>query len=353
MVEAVGLGIHGRRRPAGGVGIRHHLLVIPSVLCAAQAAQVMAQATPGAIAIEHQHGCSQLGGDAHLTEQILTGLGTHPNVAGTLVVSLGCETVQGILLHRAIEAHGQRARFVGIQQAGGTLAAIEAGREALADLRDAAASDSAVPVSWPDLVVGLEGAWLSLPPSQAAVFVRVIDRLLAEGATVIQAVPVPQGDGRSGAIGADPASLNVPSILSRGRDARSITITPYAQSIEGQRFKKSGSTGAAGQRFLLMPTPATRIAQKTGLAAAGAHVILSPLVGGLPAGCPVAPVIHVGIAPSARPLAQDVEVMLDVEPPAEAEERLLDALAAVCRDETITESLGTFEMAIHRIAPTM
>jgi len=43
-----------------------------------------------AVAIEHQHGCSQLGGDAHLTEQILTGLGIHPNVAGTLVVSLGC-----------------------------------------------------------------------------------------------------------------------------------------------------------------------------------------------------------------------------------------------------------------------
>jgi altronate dehydratase large subunit len=328
--------------------------VIPSVLCAAQAAQVMAQATPGAVAIEHQHGCSQLGGDAHLTEQILAGLGTHPNVAGTLVVSLGCETVQGILLHRAIEARGQRARFVGIQQAGGTLAAIEAGRAALAELRVAASADSDLPVSWRDLTVGIEGAWLSLPRPQATIFVRVIDRLLADGAAVIQAVPVPRGDGREGRIGTSPAFLDVPPFLSEGRDVRSVTITPYAQFIDRQMVKTSGSVGgAAGQRLLLMPTPATRIAQKTGLAAAGAHVILSPLVEGLPAGCPVAPVVHVGIAPSARPLAQDVEVMLDVEPRAEAEERLLETLAAACLDETITEALGTFEMAIHRIAPTM
>lgn len=324
----------GRRRPGGAVGVRHHLLVIPSVLCAAQAVHMMADGIPGAVAIEHQHGCSQLGGDARLTEQILTGLGTHPNVAGTLVVSLGCETVQGLMLYREIARRGQRAEFVGIQQAGGTLAAISAGREALARLQNSTTPDPAVPISWTDLRVGVEAGWLSLPPAQADVCAHVIDTLLSEGATVIQAVPAaPPGVGRV-------ESAAGVSVLP-GLEGRHTETIPY------------GAPAAAGG-LLLMPAPALRSAQKTGLAASGAHIILSPLTGGLPAGCPVAPVVHVGIAPYARPFANDVEVVLDEKPPRGGAERMaLHALAAACRDETLTETLGAFEMAIHRIAPTM
>lgn len=333
MRDSMSVEASGRRRPGGAVGVRHHLLVIPSVLCAAQAAHVMAEGIPNAVAIEHQHGCSQLGGDARLTEQILTGLGTHPNVAGTLVVSLGCETVQGILLHRAIEHRGQRGEFVGIQQAGGTLAAIQAGREALVRLHDAASADPVVPISWGDLRVGIEASWLSIRPAQGAVFARVIDDLLSRGATVIQAVPAAQVGG--GDVADTPGASLIPGV--DGRQAETIS---YATPI-------------TAKGLVLMPAPETRIAQKTGLAAAGAHVILSPLVDGLPAGSPVAPVVHVGIAPYARAFEGDVETMLDEEPRPSAARAVLDALAAACRDETVTELLGTFEMAIHRIAPTM
>lgn len=349
------LDLRGRRRPAGGIGIRHHFLVIPSVLCAAQAARVVAEGTAGAVAIEHQHGCSQLGGDARLTAQVLTGLGTHPNVAGTLVVSLGCETVQGLLLHRAIEGRGQRARFVGIQQAGGTLRAIEAGREALAHLREAAAADPDVPVSWRDLRVGVEAAWLGLPVPQAEVFARVVARLLSEGATVIQAVP----DAGVAARGSSSVPPALAAALARVSAAPAVRTIPYAASggLDGAAAAGPRAVAAPGRggapTLLVMPAPATRIAQKTGLAAAGAHVILSPLVEGLPAGCPVAPVVHIGIAPYARPLAQDAEVLLDEAPSPGAAEEVLEALAAARREETIAEALGTFEMAIHRIAPTM
>lgn len=323
----------GRRRPGGAVGVRHHLLVMPSVLCAAQAAHMMAEGIPGAVAIEHQHGCSQLGGDARLTEQILTGFGTHPNVAGALVVSLGCETVQGLMLFREITRRGQRAEFVGIQQAGGTLAAISAGREALARLQDAGAPDPAVRISWRDLRVGVEAGWLSLRSPQAGVCARVIDALLSEGATVIQAVPgAPPGLGR---VESAPGVSTLPGLAHR-----------RAETIQ------YGAPAAAGG-LLLMPAPALRSAQKTGLAASGSHIILSPLTEGLPAGCPVAPVVHVGIAPYARPFANDVEVVLEEEPARGAERAALDALTAALRDETGTEMLGAFEMAIHRIAPTM
>ena len=77
------------------------------------------------------------------------------------------------------------------------------------------------------------------------------------------------------------------------------------------------------------------------------------LVEGLPAGCPVAPVAHIGIAPYARPFAADVDVMLDEDPAAGAAQAILEAIGAACRTETVLEALGTFEMAIHRLGPTM
>ena len=321
----------GWKRPDGALGIRRHFLVIPSVVCAAQAARTAAEGAPGAVAIEHQHGCAQLGGDAHLTEQVLAGLGTHPNVAGTLVVSLGCETVQGAALHRSIAGRGQRAEFVGIQQSGGTIAAVAAGRQALERLRNGAASDPEVALTWADLRVGIEAGWLGIPPAQARVFSEVIDRLLRAGATVMQAVP----DGRDGP---DPR----PQVArgAAGPVPRGAATLPYA-------------TPPGGRGAFRMEAPRSRIAQKTGLAAAGAHVILSPLVEGLPAGCPVAPVVHVGIAPHARPFAGDVDVMLDEIPSAGAAAAVVAALGRACLEETALEALGDFEMAIHRIAPTM
>ncbi len=330
MADAALPPLRGWNHPAG-TGVRRHFLVIPSVICAAQAALTMVEGGPGAVAIEHQHGCSQLGGDAHLTEQVLTGLGTHPNVAGTLVVSLGCETVQGVSLHRSIVARGQRAEFVGIQQAGGTGAAVKAGRDALDRLRSAAASDPQVSLDWGDLRVGIEGAWLGVAPGQAQVFLDVIDRLRRAGCTVIQAVPAGGGDATA-------------------------WWRQHTQRISGPQpptSKVAYATRPAGAGVFLMESPPSRIAQKTGLAAAAAHVILSPLAAGLPAGCPVAPVAHVGIAPYARPFAGDVDVMLDEDPPDRAAAAVLDAIVAVCATETPLEAIGDFEMAIHRIGPTM
>jgi altronate dehydratase large subunit len=330
MADAAAPPLRGWNHPAG-MGVRRHFLVIPSVICAAQAALTMVEGGPGAVAIEHQHGCSQLGGDAHLTEQVLTGLGTHPNVAGTLVVSLGCETVQGVALHRSIVARGQRAEFVGIQQAGGTGAAVKAGRDALDRLRSAAASDPEVPLDWGDLRVGIEGAWLVVAPGQAQVFLDVIDRLRRAGCTVIQAVPA-------------------------GAEDATAWWQQHTQRISGPQqptSKLAYATRPAGAGVFLMESPPSRIAQKTGLAAEGAHVILSPLAAGLPAGCPVAPVAHVGIAPYARPFAGDVDVMLDEDPSDRAAASVLVAIVAACGTETALEAIGDFEMAIHRIGPTM
>src|SRR5262249_25622733 len=153
----------------------------------------------------------------------------------------------------------------------------------------------------------VEGSWLGLPPAQARILREVIDRLCELEVTVVQAVP---------SAGADAAAWWAQH---SPRPARS-ALWPPAQFAYAAR--------PSGAGFYVLNSPPARIAQKTGLAAAGAHVILSPLVAGLPAGCPVAPVVHVGIAPYARPFAGDVDVVLDEQPADGVAAAVIGAVAA-------------------------
>lgn len=149
--------MEGWRRGDGRFGVRDHLLVLPSVVCSTHVAREIAEAED-AVAICHQHGCLHVGDDLLHTEGALIGTATNPNVAGVVVVGLGCETIQGRRLARRIEARGQRVEFVGIQKEGGTASAVTTGRAAAARLRSELAQLIPEPMSASDLVVGVDGA---------------------------------------------------------------------------------------------------------------------------------------------------------------------------------------------------
>lgn len=121
----------GFRRSRGPVGVRNHLLVLPSVVCSTHVAGEIAAAADG-VGVVHQHGCLQVGDDLQHSERLLTGVATNPNVGAVLVVSLGCETLRGAGLAKRIGERGQTVELVGIQADGGTAAALEHGREAAA-----------------------------------------------------------------------------------------------------------------------------------------------------------------------------------------------------------------------------
>jgi altronate dehydratase large subunit len=145
----------GWRRGDGRFGVRDHLLVLPSVVCSTHAAREIATAE-GAVAIAHQHGCLHVGDDLRHTESALIGTAVNPNVGGVLVVSLGCETIQGRRLARRIRERGQRVAFVGIQAAGGTERAVAEGREAVGELRAELAGGAPEPMAPEDLLVGID-----------------------------------------------------------------------------------------------------------------------------------------------------------------------------------------------------
>ena len=122
----------GFRRPDGTVGIRNHVLVIPSVVCANRVARGISQQIAGTTWVEHQHGCTQLGADAELTAHVLVSHGTHPNVYGVVVVGLGCETIRAQDIAAAIKKQCpyKPVHLVIIQDEGGSVKATAAGASA-------------------------------------------------------------------------------------------------------------------------------------------------------------------------------------------------------------------------------
>src|SRR5919197_6371174 len=113
----------GYRRPDETVGIRNHLLVVPSVICANTVAQRVASLIPGAVAVPHPHGCAQVGDDVLLTERVLAGTAANPNVGAALVIGLGCETCQSGDVADLVRklAPGKPVESFSIQEAGGSI----------------------------------------------------------------------------------------------------------------------------------------------------------------------------------------------------------------------------------------
>ncbi|PFG42034.1 altronate hydrolase [Isoptericola jiangsuensis] len=101
----------GYRRADGRVGTRNYVAILTSVNCSASTARMIADQFTGAaldaypnvdgvIALTHTSGCGLVpdseGGQILL--RTLRGYAAHPNVAGLLVLGLGCEMVPGAAL---------------------------------------------------------------------------------------------------------------------------------------------------------------------------------------------------------------------------------------------------------------
>ena len=97
----------GYKREKDKTGIRNEIWIINTVGCVNRMSKGFTKKAEekykdkiekgeidGIYSFSHPHGCSQLGEDLKNTQKILAGLAKHPNAAGVLVVSLGCEDNQ-------------------------------------------------------------------------------------------------------------------------------------------------------------------------------------------------------------------------------------------------------------------
>ncbi|MBN1964017.1 MAG: altronate dehydratase [Anaerolineae bacterium] len=130
----------GYRREDGRVGTRNTIAVIATVNCAAHTChEIAAHFTPerlrpyphvdGVIPIMHTMGCTdRVGGQNYvLLQRTLAGIARHANVAGCVLVGLGCEVNQVSELAANHALAGERAATLSIQELGGVRKTVAAG----------------------------------------------------------------------------------------------------------------------------------------------------------------------------------------------------------------------------------
>jgi altronate hydrolase len=142
----------GWRRADGRKGIRNVIAVVYLVECAHHVARrIVDQADDAQVHLIGFPGCYP--NDYALS--MMKALTTHPNVGGVVLLSLGCEGFNREALSAHVTASGRPVETVVIQLAGGTRAAIAAGRDAVARVRAIADHDAVrAPIALFDLVIG-------------------------------------------------------------------------------------------------------------------------------------------------------------------------------------------------------
>jgi len=178
---------YGYERPDGSVGVRNHLLVIAPIDCSYEPAKRIAAQVEGAVAVTQRHGC----GLDEMVANTLIGVGCNPNVAGVLLVGLGCETLTSEILAKGIEPTGKPVEIVVCQRDGGTLKTIEKGTRILQGMAQEIAELRREPFSVSKLTLAVECGGSDATSGLAANPATGVaaDMLIDEGGTAIFSEP--------------------------------------------------------------------------------------------------------------------------------------------------------------------
>lgn len=314
----------GYVRSDGRVGFRNHVVVLPSVVCANQVCQDIAYHVRGAVALPYQGGCGLLPADKELVSRCLCHVAANPNVAGVVVISLGCESVDAVGLAESIAGFGKPVELVQIERVGGTLEATCRGARAALGMVLQASRLKREKVGLESLMLGLEcggsdpASGLTANPVLGYATDRIVEagggaiitettesvgaehilarravcpevgqkmlevvsryeeRVRQFGADIREGQPVP-GNIEAGLTTAEEKSLGC--ILKAGS-------TPLAEVVEFAVIP-------AKRGLVVMDTPGFDPISMGGLLAGGCQVICFTTGRGSPSGVPIAPVIKI------------------------------------------------------------
>src|ERR1051325_10266598 len=195
----------GHRRRDGRVGTRNYVLIVPPSMWASHEAQqisTIAESTlynhdknpnvDGVVAIPHNKGCGcQEGSTIDVMLRTLSNYADHPNVGGVILIDLGCEKtnlslVESYLLKRE-KSFDKPVAKIGIQEVGGTQAAIQRGLAEVERMLPEVNQSTREECSIGELVLGVKCggsdgfSGISANPSLG----RAADLLVRSGGTVL------------------------------------------------------------------------------------------------------------------------------------------------------------------------
>ncbi len=383
----------GYRRSDGTVGIRNHVLVMPTVVCANRVARGIAQNVQGAVWFEHQHGCSQIGADAALTEKILLQHGTHPNVSGVVVVGLGCETIraQDIAAEIKKQCPYKTVHCIIMQDEGGSFKAIAAGSSAAQKMLMEASLLEREPIDVSELILGTEcgGSDACSGMSANPAVGHASDLLIDAGGTVILA-ETPELIGAEHLVAARAVNEQVAKrcyevIQQREDGAKAMGVdmrggNPTPGNIEGGlttiEEKSLGCVYKGGTRplqdvidygekitkkgLVWMDTPGNDIEQLTAMVAGGCHIVVFTTGRGTATGSPIAPTVKIATNTAMYEKMNDNmdgnagTIITGEETIQQVGKRIFDEIIRVASGKrTKAELLGQNDFSISRIGPSM
>jgi altronate dehydratase large subunit len=381
--------ITGYMRPDGSVGYRNHIAILPSVGCANDVALRIGRMYPNVLVLAHRQGCGQLGDDKDQAARTLAGLGKNPNIAGSLIIGMGCESITAEYLADEISQTKKMVETLVVLDEGGLTAALPRGTRALDLMLREASQMKRVPCDVEGLILGIKCGLTDTTSgitSNPATGIAA-DMLAASGGTVIFG-ETPEVIGAEHILAKRATSREVEEkfyrlvnqceerVRASGMDIRGANPAPGniaggITTIEEKSLgaiKKGGGTRLQGvlnygeipkgRGLFFMDGPGRTPEALTGLSATGAQIIIFSTGGGSPAGTLISPVIKVtGNPHTAQRLSGHIDVdvssiLRGEETVKKAGERLFQELLNVASGKaTKAEALGYGTISVWNIGP--
>ena len=378
-------------RPDGQVGVRNHLLILPSSICGYVTSRNIANQINGAVAIPNQHGCCQVKPDMDLVEDTLAGLGNNPNVGAILVIGLGCDGISAkVLAERIRKTTKKTTEYLIIQENGGTLTTLSKGLAIARNMAQELSQMNREPVDIAELKLAMEcgGSDFTSGLISNPIHGYVSDKLIALGGTsmfsetaeIIGAEHVMAKRAVSQTVGNKLIEMvrncelkaNTMGVDLRGGQPTPGNIQGGISSIEEKSLGciyKGGmsplqdvlSYGEAptGKGLYIMDTPGQDIESMTGMMSGGCQLCIFTTGRGTPTGFPIAPVIKItGNPETYSNMAENIDisagdVLQGKETIEQAGERLWQEIIDVCNGkQTKTEALGHDEFGMYKLIST-
>ena len=383
--------LSGYLRPDGSIGFRNHIAILSSVGCANDVALRLGRMYPDVVLLTHRQGCGQLGSDKDQTARTLAGLGKNPNIAGVLVVGMGCESITAEYLADEISKTKKMVESLVVLDEGGLMTALPKGVRFLDSMLHEISQMKRVPCGLEQLTLGIKCGLTDTTSGIASNPATGIaaDRVIESGGAVIFG-ETPEIIGAEHILVKRAATREVEERLysvvneceervkASGMDIRGANpapgniaggITTIEEKSLGAIKKGGGKTLQGvlgygeipkGKGLFFMDGPGRTPEALTGLSGAGAQVIIFSTGGGSPAGSLISPIIKVTGNPNTAQRLKD-HIDVDVSSIIKGEETLEKAGQGIFQElldvasgkATRSEILGYGMISIWNIGPHM